>query len=171
MNAQQQLQLRDIACALMPLVNSQNYQTEPNKPQGIKYTTWKKLLVEKYPHTGNGHGSKRALIEYNAGEVAAGRTKVCLTEGMEQKWKRIGIVPLWAYRYLQGINTLPPRPPKTFWTEAEVRYLADLITKHSSETYDQLAVRCSRRFGRSVSVGAIKGTTDRCGIGKLAIAA
>lgn len=157
-------QLLDCATMLTRLAHT---MVEPRKSaRSVSYSQFQRTLYDKYPHSRTGHGAKRAFLDYNQTEYAAGRTKFRITEAMEQSWLRDGEVPIWAHDFLQAIPALPARPPRMRWTTNEVHYLASLMRRFPHETYDQYAVRCSRRFRRPVTLGAIKGTSDRENIGK-----
>ena len=161
-------QLLDCAAMLIRLAHDEQVRPKPGKSQSsVPYAQFQRLLRQKYPHNKTGRGAKRAFLDYAQVELAAGRTKLRITEGMEQSWLRDGEVPAWAHDFLQVIPVLPERPAKKRWTTVEVQYLTNLMRRFPRETYDDYAARCSRRFGRTITLCAIKGCSDREGIGKM----
>ena len=81
-----------------------------------------------------------------------------------QDFKRHDKVPAYVVEQIPQLH-FPTRHnglPHPIWTPLEKEYLIGLVGEHVS--VHEIADRCTTRFGRTITVGSIKGMMDRLGL-------
>jgi len=116
---------------------------------------------------GKNHGVMKALIERNSRQRKTDSSLPKITDGLVQQWRREDRYPAFVVEHLRTLDQddlLTKRP----WSPEEMHFLVSEFTSNPSLSNQELAIRCTKKFGRHITDCAIRGALTRARAAKMA---
>jgi len=122
------------------------------------------LILTKF---GKLHGIKKALVEKNQERRRHDPSLPKISDGMLQQWRRDNRYPAFVVEQLKLLSPddLLAKHP---WTADEMAFFVELYNTNPHLSNQELAIRCTKQFGRHITDCAIRGALTRARAAKMA---